>query len=373
MTAATRPGIDAATLLAAWRAAGEVPAEREAVLAEAIRTDAAQERPPLHLRLLSALGTFLATLFFLAFLGISGLISFDSGNGLLVWGIIFLALGMGLSLALNAQPAGLARDMLAQTGFTALALGKVMTVGGIMTLAGADRPFTLPAAILAVTVLTYPVSASSLDRLLSPYAVAVALIAEILLRDSLIGDPTAALTLLYAAATALAGLLLLPHRAPVALRPVGLAALATMGTIVALIAAGREVGLGASDVPVDPRPIAAILTLSLIGLVAWVAGGVAALARPPLMAAVAGIVLLGVIGAPGIGYALALLILGHALHDTPLRVLGIIALPAFLVLWYYGRDMDFLAKSAALVGSGLLLLAARAVIALAGWDREAAP
>lgn len=373
MTPLTRPGIDAATLLSAWRAAGEVPAGREALLAGAIRTDAAQERPPLHLRILSALGTFLATLFFLAFLGVSGLISFDSGSGMLVWGVIFLALGMALSLALNGQPAGLARDMLAQTGFTALALGKVMTVGGLITLVGADTPFVPALAILAVTVLTYPVSASSLDRVLSPYAVAVALIVEILLRDGLFRDPTAPLTLLYAAATALAGLTLLPHRAPVALRPIGLAALATLGTIVALIAAGHDAGFWAADVPVDPRPIGAILTLSLAGLVAWVAGGFAALARPPLLAAVAGILLLGLIGAPGIGYALALMILGHALHDTPLRVLGIIALPAFLVLWYYGRDLDFLAKSAALVGSGLLLLAARAVIALAGWDREAAP
>ena len=103
------------------------------------------------------------------------------------------------------------------------------------------------------------------------------------------------------------------------------------------------------------------------------AGGTARLARPPLAAAAAGAVLLGLIGAPGISFALLVLILGHALHDVPLRVVGVLALPAFLVLWYYGRDMTFLEKSAALVGSGVLLLAARLVIIRAGWDREATP
>lgn len=369
----TRPTIDAGTLLAAWTASGALPQGAEAAVIAAIRADAAEERPPLHLKILAAVGTFLATAFFLAFLVVAKLISFDSGSGLLSWGIAFIAAGIGLSLARPRTPAGMGRDVLAQTAFTALALGKVMTVVGIIILVGENKPWVPTMAILAVTILTYPVSATSLDRVLSPYAAGVAAVIEILARRGFAADPSLAMTALFALATGIAGLLLLSHRVPLALRPIGTAALALMGTIVCIIAAGLDAGAWANDRLMDPRPIEAVLTVTLIGVIGWAAGGLEHLARPPLLAAAAGAVLLGFAGAPGISFALLVLIVGHALHDVPLRVAGILALPVFLVLWYYGRDMTFLEKSATLVGSGLLLLAGQAVIVRAGWDREETP
>ncbi|MFG1301571.1 DUF4401 domain-containing protein [Xanthobacter sp. V3C-3] len=369
----TRPSIDAATLLSAWRASGTLEPEAEAAVVTALRADAREEHPPLHLKILTAVGTLLATAFFLSFLVVADLISFRDGGGVLAWGLAFIAAGIVLSLALPRVPAGLGRDALAQTAFTALALGKVMTVAGVILLAGEDRPWVPTAAILAVTALTYPVSATSLDRVLSPYAAGVAAIVEILARRSYGIDPGLALTALFTLATAIAGLLLLSHRVPLALRPIGTAALALMGTIVCILAAGQDAGAWASGRPMDPRPVEAVLTIALVGVIGWAAGGLDRLARPPLLAAAAGAVLLGLAGAPGISFAMLVLIVGHALHDTPLRVAGILALPAFLVLWYYGRDMTFLEKSATLVGSGVLLLAGQALIARAGWDREETP
>ncbi|MFG1286455.1 DUF4401 domain-containing protein [Xanthobacter versatilis] len=369
----TRPSIDAETLIASWQAAGALPADAQAALVEAVRAAAAEEHPPLHLKILSAVGTLLATLFFLAFLIVADIISLNSGSNLLGWGLAFLSAGVGLSFALPRTAQGIGRDILAQAAFTAMALGKVMSVFGIVLLAGANTPWVPTVAILAVTIATYPVSASSLDRILSPYAVAASALLEILGRGTFGGDPSLALTAFYAVATAVAGLLLLVHRVPLALRPIGIAALATMGTIVCILASGHDAGLWANRRPLDPRLIEGVLTLSLVGTIAWVAGGVGKLAQPPLAAATVGVVLLGFAGAPGIGFALLVLIVGHALHDVPLRVVGVLALPVFLVLWYYGRDMTFLEKSAALVGSGALLLIGQAVITGAGWDREEAP
>lgn len=366
----TRPSIDAGTLVAAWNASGALPPGAEAAVVTAIRADAAEERPPLHLKILAAVGTFLATAFFLAFLVVAQLISFNSGSGLISWGLAFIAAGIVLSLTLPRAPAGMGRDALAQTAFTALALGKVMGVAGIILLAGENKPWVPTMAILAVTVLTYPVSATSLDRMLSPYAAGVAAVLEILWRRNLGIDPGLALTALFTLAAGIAGLLLLAHRVPLALRPIGTAALALMGTIVCIVAAGLDAGAWANGRPMDPRPIEAVLTIALVGMIVWAGGGLDQVARPPLLAAAAGAILLGFAGAPGISFALLVLIVGHALHDVPLRVAGILALPAFLVLWYYGRDMTLLEKSATLVGSGLLLLAGQAVIARAGWDRE---
>lgn len=371
----TRPSIEAGTLLAAWTASGALPHGAQAAVVAAIRADAAVERPPLHLKILAAVGTVLATAFFFAFIVIADLISFDSGGNLLAWGLAFVAAGIALSVSRSRVPAGMGRDVLAQTAFTALALGKVISVFGIIILVGRDTPWAPTMAILAVTILTYPVTAASLDRVLSPYAAGVAAMLEILLRPNFGADPSLAVAALFTLAAGIAGLLLLSHRVPLALRPIGTAALALMGTIVCILAAGQDAGAWAwaNGKLMDPRPVEAVLTLALIGVIGWVAGGLDRLAQPPLLAAVAGTILFGLAGAPGISFALLVLIIGHALHDVPLRVAGILALPVFLVLWYYGREMTFLEKSATLVGSGLLLLAGQAVIAHFGWDREETP
>lgn len=364
------PSIDAATLVARWQSEGHLEADAAPRVAAAIAAAVRDAEPPLHLKILTAVGTLVATMFFLAFLGVSGLISFDKGGSLLVWGAIFLAGGIGLALSLRAAAPGLGRDFTAQSAFVALALGKVLAVGGALELWGVDKTGVVTVTLLAVTILTYPVSGSSLDRLLSPYAVAGSALFD-LTRSG--GDLTAELTLYHLVATAVAGGLLLSHRLPTGLRPIGLAALAAMGTVVCLIASGHDFGIWVTRQPIDPRPIEAILTLSLIGTMAWVAGGFDRLARPPLVAATVAVVLFGFAGAPGLIFASILLLVGHARHDLALRVVGILALPGFLVLWYYGRDMTFLQKSAALIGSGALLLAARGLMAWQGWDREEAP
>ena len=366
----SHPSTDAVTLLAAWRRAGHLTPEATPAAAAAIVAAHRDAEPPLHLKILSAIGTFLATCFFLAFLGVSGLISFDTGAGLIGWGVVFLAAGIGLSFALAGKPAGLAHDFLAQAAFAALAVGKVLVVGGAFEQFGVDTRWVPTVALLVVTVATYPVSASSLDRLLSPYATFAAALVEILDRGRFGPGTGTALTLYFGFALAVAGGLLLSHRVPMALRPIGLAALGAVGTVVCFLASGRDFAIWTTRAPVDPRAMEAMLALALVGLVAWAAGGVARLATPPLAAAALGILALAAAGAPGIVFALALLLLGHARHDTPMRVVGILALPAFLVLWYYGRDADFLAKSAMLVGSGALLLGARGVMAALGWDRE---
>ncbi|MCE1238083.1 MAG: DUF4401 domain-containing protein [Hyphomicrobiales bacterium] len=368
----TRPSIEATTLLSLWRETRAIDAGDEPAVARAILALDAEREPPLHLKILSAVGTALATAFFLAFLVVARLISFDEGTGLLGWGVVFLVAGIALSLASRRSAIGLGRDILAQTAFAAIAIGKVAAVSGVIWLAGIETPWAPTAALAVVTLATYPVSGSSLDRLLSPYAVAASALFEILGRRTAV-DPSLALLLFQFAATAIAGLFLLAPRAPVALRPLGSAALAAMGTVVSILAVGHDGGAWVNGRPIDPRPIEALITLALVATIVWAAGGPRSLVRPPVAAAAAAAVLLGFVGAPGIPFALGVLIVGHARHDLALRVIGILALPGFLALWYWGRDMTLIEKSGSLVGSGLVLLAGRAALARFGWDREDHP
>lgn len=365
--------IAAGALVAEWRTAALTTAPEEEAIVAFLRERAAAGEPTLAVKILSAVGTTFATTFFLAFLGVSRLIDFTSPGNLVGWGIVAIAGGIVASATLRRMAVGVGRELTAQATFTAMAIGKVLIVAGVVTWGhGAIQWWTVTAALAAVTVATYPVSGSSLDRLLSPYAVIASALFDIL-ETRVAGAATGAtLTVFFVGLTAIAGGLLLPMRAPPVLRPIGLAALAGMGTIVAVIASGHDFGIWAGGAAIDPRGIEAVLTAALAGLIVWAAGGPAAARREGVVAAVVGAIALGFIGAPGIVYALGLLVLGHAHHDRPLRVVGILALPAFVVLWYYGRDMTFLAKSAALVGSGLVLLAARGFMAWRGLDRREA-
>lgn len=59
---------------------------------------------------------------------------------------------------------------------------------------------------------------------------------------------------------------------------------------------------------------------------------------------------------PGIAVALLFLLLGFAVRDRFLWVLGLLELPFFIIHFYYSLEIDLLTKSGILVGSGLLLL-----------------
>lgn len=364
-----RPAIDAATLLTELQAAGHVSPEAAPLLIATMDDPSLDDEPPLHLKILTAVGTFLGTTFFLAFLALSKLVSFDSGSSLLVLGGVVLGGGVAASWWSRGLPSGMARDFTAQSAFVAMALGKILVVAGAV-IVWDERGHTLSitaAALFVVTLVSYPVSGSSLDRLLSPYATAIAVLYALVERTN---DASTVTTVFHLASSIVAAVLLLPARVPPVLRPIGLAALAVSGTVVVILVTGRDMGFLGSYAAIDPRPIEAILTLSLVGTIVFAAGGPSRLASPPVTTAIVGAIALGFAGAPGLLFALILLIAGHALHDTPLRVVGILALPVFIALWYWERDMTLLAKSAALVGSGALLLAARGGMAFAGWDRE---
>lgn len=69
--------------------------------------------------------------------------------------------------------------------------------------------------------------------------------------------------------------------------------------------------------------------------------------------------LLAALSAPGILAAIAVTLLGHLERDTVLKRLGILFLPVYIACCYYNLDTTLLLKSLALIGSGLILWAAR--------------
>ncbi|MCA8941655.1 MAG: DUF4401 domain-containing protein [Planctomycetes bacterium] len=89
------------------------------------------------------------------------------------------------------------------------------------------------------------------------------------------------------------------------------------------------------------------------------AGWNSTLARVLLLVAVAGI---GVLGAPGVLAVMFLAVLGYASFHERLAIVALLSLPLFVFEFYFALDVSLLAKAGTLVGTGLVLLAARFVM-----------
>ena len=76
-------------------------------------------------------------------------------------------------------------------------------------------------------------------------------------------------------------------------------------------------------------------------------------------------------GGPGLLVAVGLLVLGHATARRGIEVLGLIALPSFLFLYYRDLDLPLMTKAVMLIVSGLVLLGLRRLLASRPWAKGA--
>jgi len=106
-------------------------------------------------------------------------------------------------------------------------------------------------------------------------------------------------------------------------------------------------------------PSAIILALALVWIIrqAWTTDSDRW--KEAVVVAFVGTGLLAALSAPGILAAVAVTLLGHLERDTVLKRLGILFLPVYIACYYYNLDTTLLLKSLALIGSGLILWAAR--------------
>jgi hypothetical protein len=122
-------------------------------------------------------------------------------------------------------------------------------------------------------------------------------------------------------------------------------------------------------------PLSIVLGLSLLGAVAWAAGGVHRLRTHPAAfgSILVAVLLLALLANPSILAALSLLVIGFGLQDRILLWLGALSLPAFIFCHYYRLQMDLQHKSYLLLATGAVLLALRAVLTRVSWAQEKTP
>jgi uncharacterized membrane protein len=310
------------------------------------------EELPLYLRGLAGIGAVIAALCFIAFLVVSRLIDFTAPGGLMLWGILFISSAIGSAQVVTNPNKNWQHSFLMQASFCAMLLGKTLLVLGLGEKIKFLQDWRLPVLLLIVTVLIYPLYRFSLDRFLSCLAVLLAIESNLLFNRDLVNSRELGLNLFIILELAIAGLLLINRRIPRTFWPIAYA------IVVMLVG---QIGLWAMRYQVDDRPLSFVginiaLTISLIGLIGWAAGGMDKLRHGPLMVAAIGAVILGTISAPGLLLAIILMIGGYARHDRLLLGLGSLLLPSFLFIYYYNLQATLWTKSGVLFTSGLVLL-----------------
>ena len=330
-----------------------------------------QGKPPLFflcLNILMGVGALIAGLLF--FVGLYEKTSISVIVALLlVAGAVWLQKQAGEDYSIK-------HSVLTQSSLAVMVAGKLWfltafgkTLDYYLSVYGYDLLWSNTLALMLITALTYPIYRVAIDRFLFPFTVLCCTL------SSIMGDTGEYSALLFhpfflcqfAAAT----VLLTRAKIKADYMPLAYALVFSLCVHV-LFLAWVTLTWDDSEV-ISPYFASLVLTGGLIALFGWAAGGMAKLKTQPLLLASIGAALLGLMAAPGILLALMLLVLGYARHERALLASGVALIPVFLFLYYYQLDLSLLQKSAALAGSGALLLAGRFYLRRKGWDKAGKP
>lgn len=342
-------------LLAEWNAAPDSP------LGKYAEEWSRNERLPRYLQALGAFGAFMAMGMFLSFLGLVGIIDIREPLGMGIWGVIFTGSALYFSFRSEERMETLGDTFVTQTTLMLLALGKILLVCAV---AGTDNWWSASSmwrifgAIALVTAVTYPFSRFYIDRYVSVLATLSMLLFCILRERLLLGAavdmPFNLLYMLLLAGTA--WFFARPHY-PMMLRPVRDAFISILLVLTICVSFPP---IFYKPLAYSLYPISIALTIALLAVTLWMAGGVERVKQSPnLLLACAGIIGLGTLATPGILLAISLMVLGYGRHERALLVNGALSFAAFVWLFYYNLEMTLLVKSTILAGSGALLLLAR--------------
>jgi uncharacterized membrane-anchored protein len=330
--------------------------------------------PPWYVQCLLGLSAWLATLLLLVFVAFSGFVT--SEEGALVAGLVLCGAGVAV-LRSDAGP------FWRQCGTAMAFTGQILIIYGLSS----STSFTSACFfVLLLGAAVYVLGPDVILRFLSGLLIAAAGAALMwrVLAPELMSDDLLDAWLYFDAGRV--GFVWLP-----------IAVIGAWATAVILTWGHRQGGKRAHTL----EPLAWAFLLSVQGMV-WLAGGVSALHLPAMwqlnpqgaVLAVAGALLpaaaalavlwprrhvltAGVtwgvpiallvlalfwLPSPGVGFALAWLLLGFGLNQLRLVIFGVLSLLAYLGIYYYQLDVSLLQKALWLGGAALLLFVLRGLV-----------
>ena len=370
------PALSASDAEPAGASAGNAvdPAESGAPIAQLAPAGVPRAEPPWYVQCLLGLSAWLATLLLLVFVAFSGFIT--SEGGALVAGLVLCAAGVGV-LRSDAGP------FWRQCGTAMAFTGQILIIFGLSSSTSfASASFF----VLLMAAAVYALGPDVILRFLSGLLIALASAALIwrglspdLMQEDLMEawmrfDATRAtflwLPIGVIGAWATAVIITVSHRVGArrghALQPLAWAFLLSVQGMVWLATGISVMELGAIW-QLAPRTAILIVAGALLPMAAALAvlwprrrlltGGVT-------WGVPIGLLLLALfwLPSPGVGFALAWLLLGFGLNQSRVMIFGAASLLAYLGVYYYQLEVPLLQKALWLGGAALLLFVLRAAV-----------
>jgi hypothetical protein len=306
---------------------------------------------PWFVRSLIAFGAWTGAVFFVMFLSIANLLTYESSS-LILWGLLFIGGAVGFQFISNL--------FCRQVALAFSAAGHGMLLAG---LANAFDGFgVVPFASAVLCAILYPVYREFLHRFLSTLLVPVMATTWLIMNSQHI-HAVHGMVFMEALLTGAIFTVLLA-------RP----AFKAMGYAMAfaLLLTQLMVLVPEEMMKIIWWPSNVILTLSVLSLIYYIGRTSGSSRKEPLVLAALGALALGAVSAPGLLAAAGILALGYAIRDRELERLGLVFFPVFIFVFYYNLNITLLNKSYILAASGAVLLGIRAILLQRPWAKEAA-
>jgi hypothetical protein len=360
--------VTAAELLDSWRNAGLVSQPESVELQDFILSQQQEKELPLYLRILISIGAFISSSCFIGFLSVADIINFDSKGEMIFWGLVFIGLALLLVKISGDKDHTVKHSFFLQTSFCAMGIGKILFIAGFADTFGEEEEWGVTFATTLVTLATYHVYKMSIDRFLSTLAIFTSLLINIV---SDFGAATEImLNVFFFLQISLAAFLLTHGKVKRDYIPLAYATAFSLCVTVIYFTVQSKIGNWDNKQEYSLIFVNSLLTLSLIGLIGWAAGNFEKLTSEPLLLASCGAILLAMISAPGVLLSICLMVLGYAKHEKLLLLMGMLLMPLFIIFYYYNLDINLMAKSGILIGSGVVLLLGRGYLAFKKLDCE---
>lgn len=234
---------------------------------------------------------------------------------------------------LNRDDNTIQGSFLMQTSFAFMAAGKALiAIGAALAV---DSIWGVAIAISISTAATYHVYRNSLDRLLSTFAVFFSILVTILWERDFVGSRELLLNGFMLFQVVAAAVLLTKVWLKRDYIPLTYGLLFSLCASALFLASHAKFGYWAHEEIINSNFVNLLFAAGLIAAIVWIAGGVTEkLKSEPLVLALLGALLLGVISAPGIILSIALMVLGYAKHEKIMVVMGALLVSIFLFFYY---------------------------------------
>lgn len=349
-----------------WKDSGLISDTSDQNIKDFILQENEDDNTPLYLKILSAIGAFLATIFLCGFLSVIKIIDWTNHTNMLIVGIGCICLAVVAGRNHDKNSSSVAQTFLLQSSVCLMGLGKILFILGFSYFFKNSHfdEWAISYSAIFITMITYYIYPNSIDRFLSSLFVLISVLVnldlEYLIKDVPIND-----SYFLAFQIILAGFLFTYAKVRRIYTPLAYALVFSIFSTIALETyINHQLNLQALKLA------NLTLTLSLIYLIIWVTADIQKIKSEPVIIAIFGAIFLGIASDPGVIFSICILILGYAKHDKVLLTLGVLAMILSLIFYYYSLNLTLLSKSLVLIGSGLILLVGRYYLHFRKLDQE---